>query len=347
MDHKLNLRPVAERPFNAETPFLALNNIHTPTDLFYVRNHFDIPTIDSDQFNLRIDGAAANPLEITLDQLRDYPERSLTIVMECAGNGRASMRPVINGTPWNLGAISQAKFTGTALHHILESANISTDTKEIRFTGADQGLLRSGNTEHYVRSLPLEIAMHHDTILAWQMNDEPLSSQHGYPLRLVVPGWYGMASVKWLREITALTQPFKGFFQSQEYVYDGEPGIPDQTPVTNMRVRSLIIEPEPESRIRNFEFHLAGIAWTGNGTVKMVELRFDGGDDWVDAEIKSSSSQYGLVRWEHEWRPEQTGNYTIIARATDSTGDVQPLEPRWNKGGYGNNSAHQIKISFV
>ncbi|MCJ7537441.1 MAG: sulfite oxidase [Anaerolineales bacterium] len=346
MEQNFTLQPVTEQPLNAETPLNALNQTLTPTELFYIRNHFDIPVLDSDQFELIINGAVAKPLGLTLSQLHEYPEKSLTVVMECAGNGRSSMRPVIIGTPWNLGAISQAIFTGIPLHNILEAAHISEDTKEIRFTGADVGLLRTGKTEYYVRSLPLEIALHPDTILVWEMNGERLSAQHGFPLRLVVPGWYGMASVKWLREITVLTEPFQGFFQTQEYIYIGEQGIQDQTPVTNMRVRSMIIDPDAGSSLRKDEILLSGIAWSGDGEVVKVELSFDGGESWSVAALQTTSSTYEAARWEYNWQPKEAGRYTIITRAADSSGNVQPLESLWNKGGYGNNVVHQITLSI-
>ena len=344
MNQHLKLHPVTERPINAETPLNSLGNAHTPTNLFYIRNHFDIPELDSEQYQLKINGSVTDPLELTLKQLNDFPEKILTVVMECAGNGRSSMKPAIKGTLWNLGAISQAEFTGTPLHYVLEAANLTKDTKEIRFTGADHGKLRTGETENYIRSLPLEMAYHPDTILAWEMNGETLSPQHGFPLRLVVPGWYGMASVKWLQEITALTQPFKGFFQSQDYVYIGEEDIPDHTPVANMRVRSLIIEPESESSFRKDRIHLSGIAWSGDGAVVKVELSFDGGDSWKEATLQASTSTYEVTRWGYDWQPTRTGRYKIISRATDSSGNTQPLKSLWNKGGYGNNSVHQINV---
>jgi DMSO/TMAO reductase YedYZ molybdopterin-dependent catalytic subunit len=347
MNQHLKLHPVTERPINAETPLNSLGDAHTSTNLFYIRNHFDIPELDSKQYQLKINGSVTDPLELTLKQLNDFPEKSLTIVMECAGNGRSSMKPAIKGTPWNLGAISQAQFAGTPLHYVLEAANLTKETKEIRFTGADHGLLRTGEIENYIRSLPLEIALHPDTILAWEMNGENLSLQHGFPLRLVVPGWYGMASVKWLREITALTKPFEGFFQSQEYVYIGEQGIPDQTPVTFMRVRSLIIEPESGSSFKKDGIRISGIAWSGDGAVKKVELSFDGGNSWIEAALQSTSSIYGVRRWIYDWQPKERGKYNIIARAADAAGNVQPVEPRWNKGGYGNNVAHRIEATIV
>lgn len=346
MNDQYELQPVSARPFNAETPLGVLENETTPTDLFYVRNHFDVPSLDVDRFKLTINGAVAKPLELSLDQIKELPEKNSTIVMECAGNGRSSMTPKIKGTSWNLGAISQAVFSGTSLHNILDMTSLSDDVREIRFSGADQGKIHSGETEHYIRSLPLEVANHPDTLIVWKMNDQDLTSQHGYPLRLIVPGWYGMASVKWLQEITAITQPFTGFFQSKEYVYIGEHGIPDQTPVANMRVRSLITNPEVGTKISGETIHISGIAWSGEGMVEKVELSFNQGENWQLTTLNPASTIHGLSRWEFDLHPEEAGRYSIIARATDSAGNEQPLKSIWNKGGYGNNAAHQIELTI-
>jgi DMSO/TMAO reductase YedYZ molybdopterin-dependent catalytic subunit len=343
----LKLHPVTQNPYNAETPFNALLDEQTPADLFYVRNHFSVPSININRFELEVNGAVANPLKLTLDRLRKYPARSLLLVMECAGNGRAGMKPAIKGTSWRLGAISQAEFSGTSLSNLLAEADLAENATDVRFTGADQGEIRSGEIEPYARSLPLEVAMHPDTILVWEMNGKPLDQQHGCPLRLVVPGWYGMAAVKWLQEITVLIERFTGFFQTQEYVYIGEEGIPDHTLVSNMRVRSLILEPEAKTDHEKDEIQVTGIAWTGVGEVTKVELSFDGGRQWVEAHINRSRSPYGAIRWEYIWYPDHQGEYTILARAYDSNDETQPLNSRWNEGGYGNNSCHQVKLSVI
>ena len=345
MTEKYELQTVTDKPYNAETPLKALIGGKTPTGLFYIRNHFEVPSLNADRFNLSINGEITQPIEFSLDQLKIFPEKSITVVMECAGNGRSSMKPQINGTAWNMGAISQAEFTGTPLHNILDKSLLSEQVQEIRFTGADRGKIHSGETENYIRSLPVEIANHPDTMVVWKMNGQDLPPQHGYPLRLIVPGWYGMASVKWLYEITAMSQPFNGFFQSQEYVYIGEEGIPDHTPVTNMRVRSIFTEPDDGAKISGDNIHITGIAWSGEGNVQKVELSFDGGDNWLPSNLHPSPTTYGVTRWEFDWHPARTGRHSIIARATDSFGNTQPVQPVWNKGGYGNNGVHQIQIS--
>ena len=248
-DPTIQLQTVTEHPFNAETPFPALMKDRTDSELFYVRNHFEIPNIPGLEFKLKVNGAIENPGEFSIEQLKNFEEKKLLVVMECAGNGRTSMKPAIKGTPWDLGAVSQAEFTGTSLCNLLDVVIPTHEAVEVKFSGADQGQIHTGEINPYARSLPLDVAMHPDTILAWEMNGHPLSKEHGYPLRLVVPGWYGMASVKWLQEISILSKPFLGFFQTQEYIYLGEDGIPDHTPVTNMRIRSLILAPENNLQI--------------------------------------------------------------------------------------------------
>ena len=311
--------------------------------MFYVRNHFSVPSININQFELELNGAVANPFRLTLDRLKEYPARNLLLVMECAGNGRASTKPAIKGAPWKLGAISQAELSGTSLNNLLAEADLAGNAAEVRFTGANQGVIRNNKIEPYARSLALEVAMHPDTLLVWEMNGKPLDQQHCCPLRLVV-GWYGMASVKWLQKITVITKPFKGFFQTQEYIYIGEEGIPDNTPGSKMRVRSLILEPEANADYEKDEVQVTGIAWSGQGEVTKVELSFDGGRQWVEAHINRSTSAYGAFRWEYIWHPEIRGEYTIIATAYDSFGETQPLNSRWNEGGYGNKVSHQVKL---
>ena len=346
-DKPPQLIPVTDRPYNAETPFPALLEEVTPVDLFYVRNHFDLPQTGDDPWILVVDGVSEGKRTFSLDQLKKLPTKNLLVTLECAGNGRASMDPAPSGTPWDLGAVSQAYFSGTSLANVLNQLGSPKDTVEVFFVGADRGETRTSQTVPYARSLPLDAALHPDTLLVWEMNGAPLPRQHGYPLRLVVPDWYGMASVKWLKQISFLTAPFEGFFQVDDYVYVGEAGIEDGAPVTTMRVRALILDPAQGSTHSPSEVRFTGIAWSGGGSIAMVEISFDQGDTWREVELNSPSSPYSAQRWSYLWRPESPGQYTIIVRASDSRGDIQPLSPRWNKGGYGNNSAHQVRVAIL
>jgi DMSO/TMAO reductase YedYZ molybdopterin-dependent catalytic subunit len=339
------LIPVTKRPMNAETPHAALLTELTPTELFYVRNHFDIPRTSRAGWRLEVNGAVGQPLSLSLEEIKELPGKELLVTLECAGNGRSSQQPPASGTPWDLGAVSQARFSGTSLSNLLGQLEIADDALEVLFSGADQGQVRNGQNVPYARSLPLQVALHPDTLLVWEMNGSELTPEHGYPLRLVVPDWYGMASVKWLQHISLLTEPFEGFFQREEYVYVGEVGLQDGAPVTHMRVRSLILSPAPGSVLAPGEIRITGITWSGAGQVEEVELSFDQGRSWEQADLHAPSSDYGVQRWSYDWQPATGGQYTLIARASDSMGNTQPLAPRWNKGGYGNNNAHQISLS--
>jgi DMSO/TMAO reductase YedYZ molybdopterin-dependent catalytic subunit len=229
-------------PYNAETPLPALLDEVTDSDLVYVRNHFDVPKIDASDWMLELGGAVESPQAFSLSDITALPAKTLRMTLECAGNGRASMDPVPAGTRWGYGAVSAVEFSGTPLSNLLDQAGISKKAAEVVFHGADKGEPMPGRTEQYVRSLPLDVALKPDTILAWEMNGAPLSMNHGYPLRLVVPSWYGMASVKWLNQIIVSKEIFSGFFQDEQYVYVEEEGTPEGEPVRSIRVRSLILD---------------------------------------------------------------------------------------------------------
>jgi DMSO/TMAO reductase YedYZ molybdopterin-dependent catalytic subunit len=332
------------RPFNAETPLSALDQPLTPADLFYVRNHFDVPELDAGRFRLRIGGLVRRPLELSLEELRRFPERAVTATLECAGNGRALMRPAPRGTPWVFGAVSTATFTGTPLGGPLEEAGLLPEAVELLFAGADGGEVAPGRAVRFERSLRRTAAGREDVLLAWAMNGEPLAPDHGHPLRLVVPGWYGVASVKWLVEIAALEEPFTGYYQREKYVYEGEPGVPDGEPVTSMRVRSVIARPADGEEVRSGAVEMAGTAWSGKARVVRVAVSADGGVTWAPARLGRAASEYGVVPWTLVWNPPGPGDYELLARATDAAGNTQPLEPRWNAHGYGNNVAQRVRV---
>jgi len=336
------LTAVSDSPYNAETPLPALLEEVTPSELVYVRNHFEVPELDASEWSLKVTGSVREPQSISQSDLRALPSKTLRMTLECAGNGRKGMDPAPAGTPWGYGAVSVVEFTGTPVSHVLELAGISGEAAEAVFRGADQGEVVPGRMEPYVRSLPLEVALSPNTILAWEMNGEPLTANHGFPLRMVVPGWYGMASVKWLEQIIVSKDRFGGFFQDEHYVYFEEQGTPEGEPVRHIRVRSLILD-AAQNEEGNIE--IAGIAWTGEGTVSKVEVSWDGGTEWEQAELDRSSSPFGLQRWRFLWAAEEDAEYEFVSRATDSAGKVQPKSDRWNRGGYGNNGLHALKVS--
>lgn len=341
----LKLVPVEARPFNAETPMQALAEPLTPIHLFYVRNHFQVPRIKAETWRLAVDGAVMRPHQMSLKDLQSFPERTVTVTMECAGNGRTRMVPVPSGTPWACGAVGSASFTGTPLHLLLERAGLRSEAVEVVFAGADLGEVEPGRTEVFARSLPLALARQPDVLVAWGMNGEPLLPEHGHPLRLVVPRWYGMASVKWLVTISVLPEPFKGYFQRERYVYSGESGTPEATPVTLMRVRAVIGRPADGAELAPGRVEVAGTAWSGAGPIARVEMSVDDGHSWAEAELGTALSTYAATPWRFLWLPSSPGKYALVARATDDAGNTQPPGPVWNAYGYGNNVVHRVRVA--
>lgn len=341
------LTRVSEHPFNAEPPLVTFQEQLTPNDLFYVRNHFDVPEIQAETWNLAINGKVSSPQLFSLKDLRSLPTRKLTVLLECAGNGRSTLHPPINGTAWDLGALSVAEFFGVSLHHLLEVVQPAPDAIEVLFTGADRGKVRTGEITAYARSLSLEMANHPDVLLAWEMNGEALPPNHGHPLRLIVPNWYGMASVKWLNQISLIDNPYDGFFQTGDYVFVDAEGIPDGAPLRQMLVRSLILNPTMGSAHQAGTIEVSGIAWSGAGEIVDVSISRDDGMKWQPAILESPSGPYEWTRWHTQLDMDQPGEFRLVSRAADAAGNVQPLKPLWNRGGYGNNPIHRVKLKIV
>lgn len=342
----VQLVPRTQHPYNAETPMSALIEEVTPTDLVYVRNHFDTPRLDAAEWSLDVMGSVERPISVSYADIQGLPTRTLEVALECAGNGRRLMDPEPKGTPWGYGAVSIVQFTGTPLLNVLNKASIAGDVVEAVFEGADRGEVEPGRVESFTRSLPIDVALDSDTLLTWGMNGQPLSPEHGYPLRLVVPGWYGMASVKWLKRVTLLAKSFRGFFQNEHYVYLDEEGAQSGAPVRHIRTRSLILSPTTETVLRKGEpVTVLGIAWSGLGAIARVEFSADGGHNWTVADLDPSSSAYGVQRWRYRWKPEKIGSYTLATRGIDSLGNSQPSLQRWNRLGYGNNGPQAVVVA--
>jgi DMSO/TMAO reductase YedYZ molybdopterin-dependent catalytic subunit len=335
------LQTISEQPYNAETPLPALLDEVTDSELVYVRNHFEVPKIEVTEWALEVGGSISAPQTFSYAELKALPSKVLRMTLECAGNGRKSMVPPPAGTRWGYGAVSVVEFTGTPVVNVLDKVGVSEQAAEVVFHGADEGKVMPGRTEPFVRSLPLEIAQNSDSILAWEMNGEPLTANHGFPLRLVVPGWYGMASVKWLHKIEVAPEKFSGFFQVEHYVYTEEVGTPEGEPVRHIRVRSLILESTDRAGGKQV---IAGIAWSGEGAISKVEISWDGGKSWREAELDPPASRFDVQRWRFLWEPAEGEQFTIVSRATDTAGNIQPVADRWNRLGYGNNGLHSQMI---
>ncbi|MBM4761975.1 sulfite oxidase [Bacillus sp. B15-48] len=336
-------------PENQESPISFLNKWKTPLHYFYRRNHFTYPVLTPQNFWLQITGDAAKPRYFHYNELLTMPSKSIIVPIECAGNKRAHFSPKTYGEQWQDGAISQGKWTGVPLKRLLEQVEISKETKEVVFEGADAGK-KTGeeNVVPYKRSLPIEVALHPDTIIAYHYNNQPLNFRHGYPFRLIIPNWYGMASVKWLKSIQAIKRPFKGPFQTEDYIYypyKNEDNDEDQFPVTILNVNSTIQQPIDRSILNTGTHQIIGIAWTGKGKIAEVQLSFDKGIKWETATLSSHPSEpYSWTKWSLTWTIEKQGEYTVYSRAKDSTGRIQPLTPFWNRKGYGYNAISKIKV---
>jgi DMSO/TMAO reductase YedYZ molybdopterin-dependent catalytic subunit len=320
----------------------------TPAGLHYLLNHFDVPYVaDGSSWSVTIGGLVARPMKLSLDEIRAAPARTLVVTMECAGNGRANLTPRWPSQPWGECAVGTGSWTGTPLKPFLERAGLETSAKEYVFSGMDRGFDR---TEHdYERSLPVANAMADDVLLVYAMNGQPLLPQHGFPLRLVVPGWYGMASVKWLDRITAIDHAFQGHQQVGTYIYRQQRGATG-TPVTTMRVKSLMVPPGvPDWYTRHRvvdrgRVTVFGRAWSGAG-VSIARVEFAAGERWQPASLDPpTASKYAWRGWRCDWEATP-GNHVLRCRATDANGVTQPLDPPWDAGGFGNNAAQAVEVT--
>jgi DMSO/TMAO reductase YedYZ molybdopterin-dependent catalytic subunit len=326
-------------PLNCETPLAALTGgVIMPNASFYIRNHFDIPDLDPASWRLRVSGLVDRQLSLDLSQLRAMPSASAVVTLECAGNGRAGLQPPVPGEQWDLGAVSTAEWTGVPLTEVLDRAGVQATAREVLFGGADRGQADGhGERIHFERSLPVALSGQSGALLAHAMNGEELPAQHGYPLRLVVPGWYAVASVKWLTDIELIAQPFRGHFQADRYHIDGEP-------LSLQRVRSLIIEPAPGAVAAPGAMTIRGVAWSGAAHIARVEVSIDGAA-WQPATLVGKPRRGSWQWWELPARFASQTGITIRAKATDLAGHAQPDQPQWNPLGYANNAIHQIRLA--
>lgn len=336
---------------NHGMPLEALRYEITPIGLHYLLTHYDIPAIDPGDWRLRVEGTVRDPMELDLDQVRARPRVTLPVTMECAGNGRAKLSPRPISQPWLAEAIGTAEWTGTPLRGLLEEAGVQDGAVEVVFTGADHGL-EGGVEQDYERSLTLDESMRPEVLLAYEVNGEPLPHQHGFPLRLVVPGWYGMTSVKWLRTISVVPAPFQGYQQTNGYRFRAQPEDPGE-PVTRMAPRSLMVPPGfPEflSRDRILPLGpcpLQGRAWSGWGGIESVDVSLDGCRTWQAAQLGTPPGPTAWTPWTFQWRPAAPGIYVLACRTRDTVGNEQPLEPTWNVGGYANNAVQRVQVTVT
>lgn len=340
-------------PANLEMPFGSLDGQITPTEKFYVRSHFPVPRFDPATWRLRVEGCVARPREFTFDEIRALPRRTTQVTMECAGNSRVFLVPKVKGVQWELGAVGNAEWSGVLLRDVLEAVGLTTDARELVLEGADCGAIaeppRPAGDIHFARSVPREKAVD-DVLLAFDMNGAPLTPAHGFPLRAIVPGWYGMASIKWLHRITVIDREFNGYYQTVDYGYWQERDrAPVLVPLREMQVKSQIARPAAGERIPSGSvIRIEGAAWTSGGEITRVEITANEGESWSEAQLIGSAKPNSWRLWEAQWQvPESRGIYTLRSRATDASGHTQPMEHDRNRGGYMINFCLPVEIEVV
>ncbi|HUE68049.1 MAG TPA: sulfite oxidase, partial [Candidatus Acidoferrum sp.] len=333
---------------NHSMPLEALRYPITPIGLHYLLIHFDIPQVDAAAYELVVGGHVRKTLRLSLDDLKARPAKTLAVTLECAGNGRARTSPRPLSQPWLGEAVGTAEWTGTSLAALLEDAGLRDGAVDVVFTGLDRGV-QGGVDQLYERSLSIADASHDEVLLAYAINGQPLPPQHGFPLRLVVPGWYGMTHVKWLRSITVLDRAFDGYQQATAYHFrtvEGDRGAP----VTRMLPRALMVPPGVPDFMSRTRFvepsrqSIVGRAWSGMGAIAAVELSCDRGATWSRAELEDEISPYAWRGWRCTWDATEPGEYELCVRASDTAGNVQPLDQRWNFEGVQNNAVQRVRV---
>ncbi|MBA3432556.1 MAG: sulfite oxidase [Actinobacteria bacterium] len=351
MSEGISLEELQLAARNHGLPLEALRWDVTPVGLHYLLTHYDIPVVDPTSWRLEIDGLVERPLSLSLDDLRARPAVDVVSTMECAGNGRVHVEPHVVSQPWLLEAVGTGRWRGAALAPLLEEAGVGDRAVEVLFEGLDRGV-EGGEEQVYARSLPLVEAMRDDVLLAYDVNGAALPPQHGFPLRLLVPGWYGMTSVKWLARISVLDRPFDGYQQRHSYRLRQEEGETGE-PLSRIQVRALMVPPGiPEYLtrarvVRGGECVVEGRAWSGEAEVVGVEVSTDGGEMWEEAKLEPDSlGRWAWRGWRYVWNAEP-GQHELCCRARDEAGNVQPLESPWNVGGYANNAVQRVAVTVT
>lgn len=343
------------RPLDAETPSQVFTQYLTPNDRFFIRSHFGPPAPDlvaPSVWRLSVAGLVERPLSLSLDDLSTFKEASVTAVVQCSGNGRAFHRPKAPGVQWEKGAVGNARWTGIRLRDILHHAGLKAQARHLQLQGADRPVVAA--TPLFVRSIPLEKALHPDTILATRMNGAPLPLLHGAPLRLITPGWMADSCVKWLTNLTVQEEEAKGYYMDTAYRYPTRPVKPgeviapqDLKPVEAMVVKSLIASPQQGAILAGGTVMIQGVAWTGEGHVEKVEVSADEGRTWEQARLVGDDVPYAWRQWQFLWRTGSPGLRTILSRATDDYGQVQPMASPWNPGGFLWNGIDRVQVQVA
>ena len=340
----------SENPQDLETPPELLDSWITPNDLFYVRSHMYTPKISIGDWRLQIDGGANSNLAMTLDDLRRLPRSMQTVTLECSGNGRAFYDPPIAGAQWEKGAVGNARWTGVRLSDVLHRAGVKPESKFLTIDGADTPMAKMPD---FIRSIPMEKAMHPDTLLAYEMNGEPIPIPHGYPLRLIVPGWTGNNCVKWVTHLTLTDKPDEGFFMKTAYkkpnIYVAPGGSADPSTLvslTALAVKSVITAPKDGAQFKPGPVTATGVAYAGEQDIVGVDISTDLGRTWKPAELGKDKARYAWRLWRYTWTASEPGSFLIMSRAKDSSGRVQPMVQDWNPSGYLWNVVDRVRVTI-
>ncbi len=338
----------SNRPVDRETPASLLTSWITPNDRFYVRSHFYTPEVRDTAWRLNVDGDVERPLQLTLSELEAMPSTTAVVTLECAGNGRGLFEPPVAGIQWKKGAVGTARWRGVRLAEVLRRAGLRATAQHVWFDGADVGV---GRAPDFVRNLPIAKALHPDTLLAWEMNGEPLPIEHGFPLRAIVPGWEGAYSVKWLTHIQASDREHDGFFVQSAYRYPKRPVAPggtvaaaDTAPMVGLPVKSILTSPG-EAAVATGLIPISGFAWVGDGEIARVDVSTDRGQTWSKARLGTDRAPWAWRQFTYDWRVMEPGTYVVMSRATDTRGRSQPLIAEWNPAGYLWNAVDQQRVT--
>ena len=341
---------VSRDPLCAEVPLADVCESIQPSGNHFIRNHYRIPSIKRDGWSLSVTGSVHNSLQVSYADLIAMPSIEVVGLMECAGNSRSIVHPRVPGVQWGHGAIGTACWKGVPVHKVLEKAMLHQSASEVVFIGSDGDQMPiSQGASRYAISVPLDKLLEPTTILAYGMNGTGIPKHHGYPVRLIVPGWYGMTSVKWITEMKVIDSPNSGVYEREYSLYlgfNGNFGNVAQR-VTALKVKSLISKPGPGSVIDRTRQQINGLSWCGEGHISGVEVSFDDNRTWYQAEVEEPYSPYSAQRWQFDWEPPVVGHYLIRSRATDSNGNVQPLVANWNYRGLQVNSMHCVPVMVV
>ncbi len=342
------------RPEDLEMPLAGFLDYITPIERFFVRAHTYTPSVDLGTWRLQVSGEVATPLTLAMADLRRMPAVELVGVLECAGNGRAFYNPPMPGVQWTNGAAGNGRWRGVRLADVLKRAGVKASAPAVLFNGADVPL---GTMPDFERSVPLAKALDPNTLLAYEMNGETLPVKHGFPLRVVAPGWAGDSWIKWVTSISVLATEHPGFWMARAYRHPGRPLRPgtalppeQMQPVTSLRIKSVIAAPGDGSQVlMGMPVSIRGVAWSGDaGPVTAIDVSTDNGRTWAAASLQGNQrTTFGWRQWEHRWTPSREGYYTILARARDSAGNIQPLDPEWNPSGYAWNVVPRVAVEAV